>query len=94
MYLHFVFYHNSVDSLCNVYTIDTKTRAYDFHKVHNMLADVMATQRAMVSTAVVLNYRQTSDISGTLVGNKTDDHSDVVGASPIDTAAITSSFST
>ena len=28
-------------------------------------------------------YCQTSNISGTLVGNKTVDHSDVVGASPV-----------
>ena len=38
-------------------------------------------------------YRQTSNISSTL-GNKIVDHSDVVGASPVSTAPITSSFST
>ena len=37
-------------------------------------------------------YCQTSNISQTLVGNKIADHSDVVGASPID--ASTTSFST
>ena len=41
-------------------------------------------------------YRQTSNIRGTLVGNKHVDHSDVVGASPVDAAPTTSasSFST
>ena len=38
-------------------------------------------------------YHQTSNISGTLVGNKSVDHSDVVGASPVDAAPITSSLS-
>ena len=40
------------------------------------------------------NYCQTSNISHTLVGNNTVDHSDVVGASPVVTAPTTSSFST
>ena len=39
-------------------------------------------------------YRQTSDISRTLVGNKLVDHSDVVGASPIGAAPTISSFTT
>ena len=39
-------------------------------------------------------YRQTSDISRTLVGNKIVDHSDAVGASPVGAAPTTSSFST
>ena len=39
-------------------------------------------------------YRQTSDIRGTLVGNKIANQSDVTGASPFDAAATTSSFST
>ena len=38
-------------------------------------------------------YRQTSDISRTLVGNKIVDHPDVVGASPVGAALTTSSFS-
>ena len=41
-----------------------------------------------------LTYRQTSDIRGTLVGDKIVDHSDVVGASPVGAAPTTSSFST
>ena len=40
------------------------------------------------------NYRQTSNISRILVGNQIDDHSDVVGASPVGAAPATSSFST
>ena len=39
-------------------------------------------------------YSQTSNISRTLLGNEIVDHSDVVGASPADIAATTSSFST
>ena len=39
-------------------------------------------------------YRNTSDISGTLLGNKIVDHSEVVGASPAGAAPTTSSFST
>ena len=40
------------------------------------------------------NYRQVSNIRRTSVGNKIDDHSDVVGASPVGAAPTTSSFST
>ena len=39
-------------------------------------------------------YCQVSNISGTLVGNKIVDHSDVVGAAPVGAAPTTSSFST
>ena len=39
-------------------------------------------------------YRQITNISRTLVGNKIVDHSDVVGASPVGAAPTTSSFST
>ena len=39
-------------------------------------------------------YHQTSNIKCTLVGNKIIDHSDVVGAVPVDAAPTTSSFST
>ena len=41
-----------------------------------------------------MNYCKTSNISCTLGGNKIVDRSDVVGASPVDTAPTTSSFST
>ena len=40
------------------------------------------------------DYRKTSNIRRTLVGNKIVDHSDIVGASPIGAAPTTSSFST
>ena len=40
------------------------------------------------------NYRQVSNISRNLEGNKIVDHSDVVGASPVGAAPTTSSFST
>ena len=43
---------------------------------------------------VKLQYRKTSNISRTLVGNKIVDNSDVVGASPAGAAPTTSSFST
>ena len=39
-------------------------------------------------------YRETSNISRTLVGNKIVDNSDVVGASPVGAAPTTSSFLT
>ena len=42
----------------------------------------------------VLNYRQVSNISRTLLVNKIVDYSDVVGASPVGAAPTTSSFST
>ena len=41
-----------------------------------------------------MDYRQTANISRTFIGNKIDDHSDVVGASPSGAAPTTSSFST
>ena len=40
------------------------------------------------------SYRQTSNISNTLVSNNIVDHSDVVGTSPVGAAPTTSSFST
>ena len=40
------------------------------------------------------DYRKTSSISRTLVGNEIVDNSDVVGASPVGAAPTTSSFST
>ena len=42
----------------------------------------------------ILNYRQGSNISRTLVGKKIVKHSDVVGASPVGAASTTSLFST
>ena len=40
------------------------------------------------------DYRKTSNIRRTLVGNTIVDHSEVVGASPVGAAPTTSSFST
>ena len=59
-----------------------------------MAADDLVTQGARASTATVLTYRKTLNISRTLVGNKIVDNSDVVGASPVGAAPTTSSFST
>ena len=42
----------------------------------------------------ILYYRQTSNLSGTLIGNILVDHSDVDGASPVGAAPTTSSFLT
>ena len=46
----------------------------------------------MHSTSKKLCYYHTYNVSGTLVGNKIVDHCDVVGASPVGAAPITSSF--
>ena len=50
----------------------------------------------LIHAGIVVNayYRQTSNISRSLVGNEPVDHSDVVGASPAGAAPTTSSFST
>ena len=59
-----------------------------------MASDDLVIQGAWASAAIVLTYRQISNIGQTLVGNKITDHSDVVGASPVGAAPTTSSFST
>ena len=43
---------------------------------------------------ITINYRQTSNIKRTLVGNEIVNHSDVIGASPLGAAPTTYSFST
>ena len=48
----------------------------------------------LLKVFLIKNYRETSNIRRTLVGNKIVDHSDVVGASPVGAAPTTSSFST
>ena len=48
----------------------------------------------MVMGGIDIIYRQTSNISRTLVENKFADHSDVVGVSPVGAAPTTSSFLT
>ena len=50
-------------------------------------------EKGQISVTGII-YRQTCDISRTLVGNKIVDHSDAVGASPVGAAPTTSSFST
>ena len=44
--------------------------------------------------SVYSEYRKTSNISRTILGNKIVDNSDVVGPSPVGAAPTTSSFST
>ena len=56
----------------------------------NMLSNITTWHN--VSVAMI--YRQVSNISRTLVGNKIVDNSDVVGASPVGAAPTTSSLST
>ena len=48
----------------------------------------------MALSAEVENYRKTSNIKRTLVGDTIVVHSDIVGASPVGDAPTTSSFST
>ena len=57
--------------------------------VYIVMVDVKLLQDYLKS-----DYRQTSNISRTLVGNKIVDNSDVVGESPVGAALTTSSFST
>ena len=49
---------------------------------------------ALAFNLIGTNYRKTSNISRTLIGNKIVDNSDVVGASPVGAAPTTSSTST
>ena len=56
-----------------------------------MLEELVCTVRPLYHR---VNYRQVSNKSRTLVGNKVVDHSDVVGASPVGAAPTSSSFST
>ena len=44
--------------------------------------------------SITMDYRKTSNISRTLVGNKIVDNSDVVGALPVGAAPTTASFTT
>ena len=65
-------------------------------KVNTMAADVLAP--SIARSSLISNqgddYRQTSNISCTLVANQIFDHSDVVGAPPVGAAPTSSSFST
>ena len=78
--------------------------------VVNVPADALAPLGARTSTGTLtevdmihfkdsltvgdFEYRKTSNISCTLIGNRIVDNSDVVGASPVGAAPTTSSFST
>ena len=57
-------------------------RYLDVHPISNCCLSVL-----------VVTYRQASNVSRALAGNKIVDHSDVVGASPVGAAPTTSSFS-
>ena len=73
----------------NVKSLQKKEVSYE--------ASVSSTTRSEVHSAMngqTILYRKTYNIRRTLVGNKIADHSDVVGASPVGAALITSSFST
>ena len=56
--------------------------------------DIARLKTGISSASALKMHRKTSDMICTLVGNEIVEHSDVVGASPIDTALTTSSFST
>ena len=49
---------------------------------------------AILIISNTINYRKTSNISRTSVGDEIVDNSDIVGASPVGAASTTSSFST
>ena len=53
-----------------------------------------ASETTLKDIMVKTDYRKTSNISRTLLGNKVVDNSDVVGASPVGAAPTTSSLST
>ena len=53
-----------------------------------------ANETTLKDIMVKTDYRKTSNISRTLLGNKIVDNSDVVGASPVGAAPTTSSLST
>ena len=58
------------------------------------VADLMMQGFCMINKLLSNTYSKTSNISCNLVGNKIVDHSDVVGASSVDAAPTTTSFST
>ena len=55
---------------------------------------ILSNGKTQTMNYLYLHYRQVSNISLTLLGNKIVDHSDVVGASPVGAAPTTSSFLT
>ena len=73
------------------------TKSYHMLKYENIIQKHGAVERLLaIISAGSSNreYRETSNIRHTLVGNRIVDHSDVVGASPVGAAPTTSSFST
>ena len=56
--------------------------------------DLRCASKSTITQNIHKHYRQVSNISHTLVGNKIVDHSDVVGASLVGAAPTTFSFST
>ena len=88
-------YHTCIPVLTNVniFCIAVKCMSYD-----PLMTDMPCVMKPNNSLSQVVfhchNYRKTSSISRTLVGNKIVDNSDVVGASPVGAAPTTSSFST
>ena len=68
--------------------------SYLYNRNPNTWIDSFYTEMEPYCCEVKTNYRQVSNISRTVVGNKIVDHSDVVGASPAGAAPTTSSFST
>ena len=64
------------------------------HIYFTLICEWWVSGRDVNSSTSGMEYRKTSNISRTLVGNKIVDNSDVVGASPVGAAPTTSSFST
>ena len=58
------------------------------------IVTVVVTRQSLSSIILNYDYRKSSNIRRTFVGNKIVDQSDVVGASPVGAAPTTSSFST
>ena len=75
-------------------SINTFPERYTPHKDAGKYNSLSVPIKQMLLRATVTQYRQTSNISRTLVCNSFVDDTDVVGASPVGTAPTTSSFST
>ena len=93
---NFAVAHIHIQNRCHIY-IKFLDRFWH-HSNDNVQADGLADRQIEINTIVAAilccHYRQTSNISITLVGNKIVDHSDVVRAAPTGDAPTTSSFST
>ena len=80
--------YNQAEYMNSILSISKKAQSYIKTRYGVIL------QNSLKGCIEIHSYRQVSDISRTLVGNKIVDHSDVVGASPVGAAPPTSSFST